>query len=226
MRLLAALDSRLTHGWRRAAAVALVFVAVALLLASDTAFGLLQHALDAAEPVIAARPVAGAVLFVLLAAASALLAFFSSALLVPVGVHAWGVPVTIALLWLGWLLGGMCTFAIGRWLRKPLLRGHGVMQRIAFYAERMPRGARFPLVLLLQLALPSEIPGYLCGLVGVRFSTYAAALALAELPYAVGAVLAGESVVQRQGGWLIALGVAGAVLSLGAAWALRRRLRS
>jgi uncharacterized membrane protein YdjX (TVP38/TMEM64 family) len=58
----------------------------------------------------------------------------------------------------------------------------------------------------------------------VRFATYAAALALGELPYAVGAVLAGESVLQREGGWLVALGVAAAVLGLGAAWALQRRL--
>ena len=48
-------------------------------------------------------------LFVLLAAISAVLAFFSSALLLPVAVFTWGSKVTFVLLWLGWLLGGIGT---------------------------------------------------------------------------------------------------------------------
>ena len=82
----------------------------------------------------------------------------------------------------------------------------------------------FALVLLLYLALPSELPGYLCGYLGVRFRTYFAALALAELPYAVGAVLLGAGVVHRHVGGLVAFGLIGAALSLYAMRMLHRRL--
>jgi uncharacterized membrane protein YdjX (TVP38/TMEM64 family) len=82
----------------------------------------------------------------------------------------------------------------------------------------------FALVLLLCLALPSEVPGYLCGYLGVRFRTYAGALALAELPYAAGAVLLGEGAVNRHIGWLVTFGLLGAALSLYALRALHRRL--
>ena len=67
-------------------------------------------------------------------------------------------------------------------------------------------------MLLWQLVLPSEIPGYVCGWLGVRFRTYIAAVAVAELPYAVGAVVLGESVVERRLGWVVAFGVLAATL--------------
>ena len=62
-------------------------------------------------------------------------------------------------------------------------------------------------------------------LLGVRFPVYLSALAIAELPYAVGTVLAGEGVVRREGWWLVALGVLAVAFSLYAAWLLRRKLR-
>ena len=77
---------------------------------------------------------------------------------------------------------------------------------------------------MLHLAMPSEIPGYLCGYLGVRRRTYLSALALAEFPYAVGAVMLGEGVVNRQIGWLVGFGLIGAALSLCSLWVLHRRL--
>jgi uncharacterized membrane protein YdjX (TVP38/TMEM64 family) len=88
----------------------------------------------------------------------------------------------------------------------------------------VPTDVTFALVLTLHLALPSEVPGYLCGYLRVRFRTYLAALALAELPYAAGAVLLGDGVVNRQIGWLLAFGLIGAALSLCALWLLHKRL--
>jgi uncharacterized membrane protein YdjX (TVP38/TMEM64 family) len=161
---------------------------------------------------------------VLLAAVSAILAFFSSGLLLPAAVFTWGNSVTLALLWLGWLLGGMCTYALGRSLRRPQGRALKPSSQFDFYLQRVPGETTFALVLLLYLALPSEIPGYLCGYLGVRLRTYFAALALAELPYAAGAVLLGDGVVNRHIGWLVAFGLIGAAVSLYALRALHRRL--
>jgi uncharacterized membrane protein YdjX (TVP38/TMEM64 family) len=162
----------------------------------------------------------------LLSALSSLLAFFSSAVLVPVAVYAWGNLTTIFLLWCGWLLGGTATYAVGRTFRKPLLPTRRFTSAMATYLDRMPANLSWPLVFLLQLALPSEIPGYLCGFLRVRFRTYVTAVALAEIPYAVGTVLLGESIVHARPGWLIVLGLAAAALLGGAVFLLRTRLRS
>ena len=209
---------------RRALSIALICMVAALLLSADAVYASLQRALAAAEPLIAGHPYLGPVVFVGLAAASAVLAFFSSALLLPPAVYAWGVPTSVGLLWLGWLLGGMGTYALGRGLRGQQGRTSRAPSRFDFYLHRLPHDLKFALVLMLCLALPSEIPGYLCGYVGVRFRTYFAALALAELPYAVGAVLLGDGVVNRHIGWLVALGLGAAALSLCAVHLLHRRL--
>lgn len=213
------------HARRRALALLLLFAATALLLTIEPLHDALLRLLAVAEPLIAAHPVAGMLVFVLLSALSAMVAFFSAALLVPVAVYSWGQPVTMLLLWLGWLLGGLCAYSIGYALGRPLLATMGATRLLAFYRERLPGPLPFALVLLLQLALPSEIPGYLFGLLRVRTRVYLAALALAELPFVVGTVLVGESVVEQRGGLLLLLGTIGAGISLYALWLLRRRLR-
>jgi len=212
------------RGWGRAVVVVLICAAAAGLLSVDPVYEGLQRALSAAEPLIAGRSCLGALVFVLLAAVSAILAFFSSALLLPVAVFTWGTTVTLGLLWLGWLLGGVATYSLGRGLRGPRGKAPGTSGQLDFYLQRVPGNATFALVLLLYLALPSEIPGYICGYLSVRLRTYFAALALAELPYAVGAVLLANGAVNRQIGSLLAFGVTGAALSLTALWMLHKRL--
>jgi uncharacterized membrane protein YdjX (TVP38/TMEM64 family) len=201
-----------------------IAVVAAVLLSVASVHDAIDRALAAVAPLFTTRPLLGGALFVLLAAVSAMLAFFSSALLVPGGVYAWGAWPTIALLWLGWFLGGMGTYALGRVLRRPLLPTRGAAQALEHYAQHLPPNAGWPLVLLLQLALPSEVPGYLCGFLRVRFRVYASALAVAELPYAIGAVLAGDSVVRGHGAWLPALAVLAVAGMLFALRLLRMRL--
>jgi len=204
--------------------ILLICVSVALMLSVDWAYEALQRLLSDAEPLISAHPWLGAVVFVALSAVSAILAFFSSALLVPAAVFTWGKAVTVGLLWLGWLLGGLVMFAVGRSLRRNPELESGPPSRFAAYLPKLSEEVGFSLVLLWQLALPSEIPGYLCGYLGVPFRTYVLALALAELPYAIGAVLLGESVVNREPGWLVALGVVFATLGYFLLRMLHRRI--
>lgn len=209
--------------WRVLVLLALVAVAAAA-LSLDAIHEPLLRLLNSAGPVIAAHPRLGAVVFVALSAVSAMLAFFSSAVLVPVALVVWDRWITIALLWLGWLLGGVLAYGIGRALGRPLVNTVGSARLIAFYQRRVSAGMSFPTVLLLQFALPSEIPGYLLGILRVRFRVYLAALALVELPYAVGTVLLGESIVEQRAGWLLALGAAGIGVTVLAAYLLRRRV--
>ena len=212
------------RSWGRAVVVVLICTSLALLLSADEVYAGLQRALLAAEPLLAGHPYLGAAAFVGLAALSAILAFFSSALLLPPAIFAWGAPVTLVLLWLGWLLGGLCTYALGRSLRSLPWRASSTSRQFDFYRQRAPGNVTFALVLLLCLALPSEIPGYLCGYLNVRLRTYFSALALAELPYAAGAVLLGNGVVHRHIGWLVAYGIIGAALSLYSLRVLHQRL--
>lgn len=214
------------HHWRRALGALLLCVLVVLLLSIDSLFALLQQALAAAEPLIAAHPFGGRVVFVVLSGLSAMLAFFSSALLVPVAVYNWGRPATMLMLWLGWLLGGVCAYAVGRFVGRPMVRGLVSARMADFYLRRLPAQIDFPVALLFQLAMPSELPGYLFGTLRVPFRLYLGVLALVEAPFAVGTVLLGDSLIQREGGWMLVLVALGAGVSLLAVHRLHRRLRA
>lgn len=218
-------DGSAAWGWRRAVLLLLGCALLALLLSSDAVEAALRGLLEAAEPIVLEHPVLGRLVFVALSAASAMLAFFSSALLVPAAIHGWGSADTAVLLWAGWFIGGAGSFAIGRSVRRPLMRSRAVPPWLEAALHGLQPNGRFLVVLLLQLTLPSELPGYLCGAIGIRFRTYAPALALAELPYAVGTVLIGASVVQRDRGWLLLLGLLGTAGLLLANRLLRTRLR-
>jgi uncharacterized membrane protein YdjX (TVP38/TMEM64 family) len=181
------------------------------------------HIVEAVQPVITAHPVAGAVLFVGLAALSAVLVFFSSIVLVPFGIHAYGEATCLLFLWTGWFLGGVLTYTIGRGVGWPVARWLLSPRVAAEYRDRLPTSRPFLTVLLLQLALPSEAAGYLCGLLKVPVASYLGALAVAELPYATGTVLLGNAFFEREYPLLLSLAVAGLLLL---AWAHWRRQRS
>ncbi len=151
-----------------------------------------------AEPVIAAHPVWGAVVFTALAALGAILIFVSSWLLVPIGVQAWGPWWCFALLMTGWFVGGVVTYSIGRFLGRPMVRRLLPDALISRYEGRIPTGGRFLPALLVSLSVPSDIGGYFFGLVKYPARVYFAALLVAELPYALGAVLLGDAFLQRR----------------------------
>ena len=213
------------RAWRRGAVLVLACLILALVGTSDDLHRALLDVLAAASKLIAERPVLGAVLFVVLSALSAMLAFVSSAVLVPVALYTWGRTVCAVLLWLGWILGGATAYTLGRWLGRPVVRWLLPTETLDRYEDRLSTETPFGLIVLLQLALPSEVPGYLLGLVRYPLWRYLLALALAELPYAVGTVYLGESFLERRVILLLALGVAGAVFMFVAVRSLHRRLQ-
>lgn len=209
--------------WRRALLLALLVAALALVTSSDTLHSILLRLLTAAEAIIAAHPIWGASLFVLLSALSAMLAFLSTAVIVPVAVYTWGEPLSLLLLWTGWALGGICSYGIGRSLGRQVVTALTSGAALA-YGDQISRKAPFGLVFLFQLGLPSEIPGYVLGLVRYQFSKYVLALGLAELPYAVATVYLGASILERRIPVLLGLGAAVALLSTWAFHTLHKRL--
>ncbi len=201
----------------RTGLLASLCLGLAVVVTSGPVHGQLLRALTAAADVIAAHPTSGAALFVVLSAAAAMIAFFSTAVLVPIAVVTWNEWATFGLLWLGWTLGGAVAYAVGRFLGRhvvaTLSSGHALA-----YADRVSQAAPFGLVLLFQLGLPSEIPGYVLGMVRYRFAKYLLALVLAELPYAAATVFLGVSFLE---GRTLVLGAFGVVVLMFAAWAFR-----
>lgn len=204
---------------RRLAQLLLLVVIATAAAATTPLHRAVLSVVAAAEPVIRQHALAGALVFVLLSALSAVVFFFSTAVITPVAVEAFGPVTTLCLLWLGWILGGIAAFAIGRRF------GHRVVSwfvdpvRLRDYEHRAARLVSFRHVLLFQLAVPSEIPGYVLGLARCRFRTFVLAMALGELPFAAGAVWLGESFLERNYLLLFAIGITGVAFS----WTMFRR---
>lgn len=197
-------------------------IGLVVLARSDALHAALLGVLDASKDIIVAHPVAGPMVFIAAAAVSAMAGFVSSAVLVPAAVYAWGAPITILMLWLGWFLGGLTAFTLAYHLGRPVLRLLIPAATLGRYQSLLDKTPRFSSVLLFQLALPSEIPGYLLGLARYSLPRYLAALALAELPWAVGTVLLGVGFVNRDQTMLIVVSAIGLIAMLLITRAFRR----
>lgn len=201
--------------------ILIVGIIVAALLAySEEIHQQVVNVVALAEPVIATSPVLGALLFIVLAALSAMLVFFSGLLLVPIGIEAWGPLVCFLLLWSGWFLGGLITYSIGRHFGRPAVLRMLSEEKMARYENRIPQASSFVTAILTQLVLPSDISGYFFGLLGYPRRVYLGSLMLAELPYALGTVYLGTAFMERQYVLLLSAAALG-LLVLGFAW-LRR----
>ena len=113
----------------------------------------------------------------------------------------------------------MCAYGLGRTFGRRLVQALSSAPALERYEHRLSRRAPFGLVLLFQVAVPSEVPGYLLGLLRYPPGKYLAALALAELPYAVATIYLGSGFIERQTSLMVGVGVTLAAFS---AWALRR----
>jgi uncharacterized membrane protein YdjX (TVP38/TMEM64 family) len=201
--------TRSEHPHRRAVVIAILIALAVAVTVSDFTHEKIQNVLDFSRAVMINHPRFGKTLFVALSALSAMAAFFSSAVVVPVAVYAWGDRTTFILLWIAWLIGGCCSYAVGRTLGRGVFTWLVDPKRFEYYADRISRDANFLTVLLFQLALPSEIPGYVLGAVRFRFRTYLWILAIAELPFALGAVYLGDAFVHRQNLLFVVVALAG-----------------
>ncbi len=212
--------------WRRVVLVALAVAALVLVASADTLHEGVVALTDAAVPIMRQHPLLGVVVFVVLSALSAMLAFFSGAVLIPVAAQVWGLGGTIGLLWLGWTLGGVCAWGLARLAGRPLVATMVSAEALARYETRVSASTPLGLVVLFQLGVPSELCGYLLGLARYPFGRYLVALAVAELPWAVLTALMGTTLVERRVPLLAGAGAAAAVLSGVAFWQVHRRLRA
>jgi uncharacterized membrane protein YdjX (TVP38/TMEM64 family) len=167
-----------------------------------------------AEGVMQSHQLVGMIAFVALAALSAMFAFLSSTLLVPVAIEVWGPAASAGLLWVGWLLGGLAAYGMGRSLGRPVTRLFVAPGTLDRYEGWIRARASLSRALLIQLAMPSDAAGYLFGIVRFPLLRFSAGLALAEIPYALGTVYLGVSFLERRLMPLLAVGLLGVLLGL------------
>lgn len=203
---------------RRALMLAALAAGIVLAVWSDFLHDSLLRLLAAGEVLVREHPVLGMAVFVALAAISAMAAFVSSAVITPVGILAWGKAITVLLLWIGWVLGGVIAYTLGRRIGRPVVQALHHGEELERYGTHLNERAPFGFVLLFQFALPSELPGYLLGLARYPLRKYLVILLLAELPYSIATIYLGSSFLDRRASLLIVLGAIAAAASL---WALR-----
>lgn len=134
--------------------------------------------------------------FTALSTFSAMFFLLSSTPLVPFAIAAWGSSLTLGLLLLGWILGGILTYGAGR-AASPLVKKLAVYERITYYREKLTTRSQFWFVLLFRLAIPAEIPGYVLGSLRYSFGKYLLATSISEFLVAVIAVYASEALLER-----------------------------
>ena len=200
--------------------IAVAALVLAFLLYSATFKSLLDQATSWATNVMNARPIEGAIVFFLFSALSAMLAFTSSAVLVPPANLVWGKVVTFFLLWGGWIAGAIAAYGIGR-LARPLLVRFGYQKTLEGYQQFVSKRMKFWAVVLFCIAVPSEIPGYVLGGLHYPFWRFLGAIAITESIYALGLIVAGDSLVTaRPFRLLLTVGIM-MVIAAGAGWLLR-----
>ena len=133
---------------------------------------------------LALHPVAGALAYVTLLAASVVLMPFSSLPLLPLASSVFGVALTALLSALGWWLGCLVAFQLAR-------RGRHLLERFTSLAAidrleaRVPADVGFGAIVLLRMVLPVDLVSFALGLLKqLPFSRYALASLLGILPFA------------------------------------------
>lgn len=211
---------------RRFLVVGALIIVAGLIAASDSLHQETEAIVFWTEGMIAEAPLLGMLVFVLLAMLSAMVAFFSSALLAPVAVFAWGKAGCLALLWFGWFLGGIVSFAIGRFFGRSVVSMIIGEEKLTNWESQVSEHTRFGHILLFQAVVPSEIPGYLLGMLRYPFVFYLAALGITEIPYAIATVYLGESFLRGESTIFILVGVGIIVVAVFLFQIHRRLVRS
>jgi uncharacterized membrane protein YdjX (TVP38/TMEM64 family) len=164
-------------------------------------------------------------LFVALSALSAMLSFFSSSALVPVGVYVWGARTTVLLLWTGGVLGGAAGYWMARTLGRRLVKRLVPEAPFRRYETFFRTRAHWRTVLLFRVALQSELPSYVLGVLRYPFPRYIPMIVLGELPFVLFAVYLGETLLERNGLVFAVALLAGVGLTVLAFRVLQREMR-
>lgn len=177
----------------------LAIIVLSLLFLNSERFGdAFYNVIFWGEDLINSQPLFGTLFFFLLSALSAIFAFASTILLLPSAILVWGIPLTFLLLLGGWIVGAMVTYWIGAWLARPALASLISEKKILHYESLVSEKAKFWMILLFCLAVPSEIPGFILGAMRYDFPKFISAVLIAETIYALGVISAAQNILDKE----------------------------
>jgi uncharacterized membrane protein YdjX (TVP38/TMEM64 family) len=147
-----------SHWWPslRAALWVLLLFVVALALTRRWAVPI--------EQALADHAALGVAVFVATSALAVLMPALTNLPLVPVAVLAWGPWWTAALLLVGWTLGSLLSFALGREARALIVRRFPSVQRHAQIERLIHPRHRLASLVLLRMTFPVDVLSYALGL--------------------------------------------------------------
>ncbi len=167
----------------------LAVVAIAFFIwFSSALYEVLNETLIFSKESIELYPILGIFIFLVFAIMSAMLVFFTSIIFVPVAVFAWGETATFFLLLLGWSIGAIIAYFIGKKLGRTAVEYILSKKKISGYDDLVTKEMGIFDVILLKLALPSEVPSFFLGIVHYPFLKYILVVIISELPFAIWAV--------------------------------------
>ncbi len=143
-------------------------------------------------------PLQSILIFIGLATISTMLIAFSSIWLVSLAIILWSNSLTVAFLLSGWLIGAIFSYIIGRYGGYPIVKKLFSTERILYYEHLICQKFSFQTIFLFRLTLPSEILGYVLGIVRYPFIKYFLITFLSEIPYAIYTVYAIDSIINRK----------------------------
>jgi uncharacterized membrane protein YdjX (TVP38/TMEM64 family) len=141
-------------------------------------------------------------------------------------VYVWGAPTTMAMLWFGGVLGGTAGYWMARTLGRRVVRRLVPEAPFRQYETFFRTRAHWRTVLLFRLALQSELPSYVLGVLRYPFTRYLPMMLLGELPFVFFAVYLGETLLERNGVVFAVALLAGIGLTVLAFRALQREMRA
>lgn len=166
----------------------------------------------------------GPIVFVLLSAISVIFGPLSSAPLLPAAILAWGEELSFIYLFFGWFVGNCVAYLVGFFFGYPLVSRIIEKKHLTRWSKILEGGFSFWLAFIFRFATPSET-GYIFGAIRYNFIKYVIISLVAELPFAVIAVFAGQAFIRA--GWILffVLGVLWLVIILGALELLKGELK-
>ena len=176
------------------------------------------------EEYIARNKTLALVIFIALAALSVLLGPVTSIFLVPAALAVWGALLTFLFLMIGWFLGEVLSYGIGRRIGYAAVTYFVSKSKADKWLAYISERATFLFALAFRLALPAET-GYIFGLVRYPFVKYIAIVIIAEIPFALAAVYAGEAFLEKNLMRFILWITAAALLIGGTAYSFQKKSR-
>jgi uncharacterized membrane protein YdjX (TVP38/TMEM64 family) len=127
----------------------------------------------------------GVFLYVFITAFATVVAPISAIPLLPVAVLLWGWFYAGILSIIGWTIGSVIAFLIGRKLGVKIVNRFVSLEKISYYESFIPKKDLFLGIILIRIFLPVDLLSYLLGIFSkVSLRTYALATFIGVIPFA------------------------------------------